>query len=415
MQIKLAEQLKAFRLRDGRTQEELAQALGVTSQAVSRWERGICYPDMELIPAAAHYFGVTIDELFGYENERVRQIDALVEKIERMNRENNGVDVNMDECVRLAREGLAEFPGNEKLMLTLAAVLYNAGYVRYGEYHMTDADGFDVYDVERHRACTEWREAVKLYEKLLPSMPDGAPRQRAVRELIQLYANLGETERALAAAEACPPMRECRELMLASACDGRRRAEYLALALRELASVGASQMIQCLISLRGKLSPEEAAGVIEGAVGMLYQISPDGDLGLQHHQAALLYLYLSAYRWKNGDHDGAFAALDEALVHGRAHERLAGDAVTVFTSPLLRTLKQNPEGYDDLAPTSLLPEDWPWWCVPDFSDVKAGFGYILQLFVDKIAKPSAFSRFVLDKMTGSLYNTCKWARAFILA
>ena len=370
MQIKLAEQLKALRLRDGRTQEELAQALGVTSQAVSRWERGICYPDMELIPAAANYFDVSIDTLFGYENGRARQIDALAEKIERMNRENNGVDVNMDECMRLAREALAEFPGEERLMLALAAVLFNAGYVRHGEYHMTDADGYDIYDVEHHRSCAEWQEAIRLYEKLLPAMPYGMPRQRAVRELIQLYAITGEYDKALAVAETCPPMRECREFMLASACDGQRRAEYLALALQELAAFGAEQMIQCLIALRGKLTSADAVRVIEHAVGMLYQVSPDGDFGLRHHTAALLYMYLSAYRWRNGDHDGAFAALDAALEHGQAHERLSGDREAAFTSPLFRAMKQNPTGYD-LAPAALLPDDWPWWCVPDFSDVKA--------------------------------------------
>ena len=70
MQIKLGEQIKAFRRRDGRTQEELASALGVTAQAVSRWEKGICYPDMELMPSMANYFGVAIDELFG---DRVSQ------------------------------------------------------------------------------------------------------------------------------------------------------------------------------------------------------------------------------------------------------------------------------------------------------------------------------------------------------
>ena len=64
--MKLAEKLRELRLRDGRTQETLADALGVTPQAVSRWERGICYPDMELIPAIANCFGVSIDELFGY-------------------------------------------------------------------------------------------------------------------------------------------------------------------------------------------------------------------------------------------------------------------------------------------------------------------------------------------------------------
>jgi transcriptional regulator with XRE-family HTH domain len=61
----LSEQIREFRRRDGRTQEDLANALGVTAQAVSRWEKGICYPDMEVMPSLANYFGVSIDELFG--------------------------------------------------------------------------------------------------------------------------------------------------------------------------------------------------------------------------------------------------------------------------------------------------------------------------------------------------------------
>ena len=68
--IKVGEKIKELRLREGRTQEALANELGVTAQAVSRWEKGICYPDMEVIPSIANYFGVSIDELFGYDNER---------------------------------------------------------------------------------------------------------------------------------------------------------------------------------------------------------------------------------------------------------------------------------------------------------------------------------------------------------
>ena len=51
MQYQLGETLRALRSRDGKTQEELAKALGVTAQAVSRWETGSCYPDTELLPA----------------------------------------------------------------------------------------------------------------------------------------------------------------------------------------------------------------------------------------------------------------------------------------------------------------------------------------------------------------------------
>ena len=79
--IALGERIKQLRQRDGRTQEALAAELGVTAQAVSRWEKGNCYPDMELIPSIANYFGISIDELFGYENERSKKVDALYDQL----------------------------------------------------------------------------------------------------------------------------------------------------------------------------------------------------------------------------------------------------------------------------------------------------------------------------------------------
>ena len=66
MNIKIGEKIKQLRLRDGRKQEDLANALGVSPQAVSRWEANGGYPDMELIPAIANYFNISIDELFGF-------------------------------------------------------------------------------------------------------------------------------------------------------------------------------------------------------------------------------------------------------------------------------------------------------------------------------------------------------------
>jgi len=155
MQLDLGQKIRELRRRDGRTQEALAEAIGVTSQAVSRWEANGGYPDMEMIPSIANYFGVTIDELFGYENDREKKIDEIVTQIKEMNARNNGVDINIDECLALARQAMIEFPANETIMLTLADVLYNAGYVRYGEYHLIDAEGYNVYDTERHRNYAE--------------------------------------------------------------------------------------------------------------------------------------------------------------------------------------------------------------------------------------------------------------------
>lgn len=215
--IRLGEKIKALRLRDGRTQDALAEALGVTAQAVSRWEKGICYPDMEVVPSIANYFSVSIDELFGYDNERSKMADALAEKINDMISQNDGKDVSMDACIALARESLIEFPGNEKITLALASALFTAGYVRHGEHHVEDADGYSVYDAALHRTYAEWQEAIRLYEKLLLSLNSGDMRQKAVTDLAQLYKNTGEHEKALQLAQSAPDINATRAILLISA------------------------------------------------------------------------------------------------------------------------------------------------------------------------------------------------------
>ena len=63
--IKIQEQIVFLRKQKGLTQEELAKALGVTNQAVSKWESGQCCPDIQLLPELAKLFEVTVDELLG--------------------------------------------------------------------------------------------------------------------------------------------------------------------------------------------------------------------------------------------------------------------------------------------------------------------------------------------------------------
>ncbi|HBL85331.1 MAG: hypothetical protein A2Y17_01990 [Clostridiales bacterium GWF2_38_85] len=65
-ELKINEQIAFLRKQKGITQEELAQALGVTNQSVSKWESAVCCPDIQLLPDIATYFGVTVDELLGY-------------------------------------------------------------------------------------------------------------------------------------------------------------------------------------------------------------------------------------------------------------------------------------------------------------------------------------------------------------
>ena len=63
MTLNFSENFKQLRKEKGDTQEKIAEVLGVTGQTVSRWELCICYPDVELLPSIANYFGVTVDTL----------------------------------------------------------------------------------------------------------------------------------------------------------------------------------------------------------------------------------------------------------------------------------------------------------------------------------------------------------------
>ena len=367
--VVLGEQIKELRQRHGRTQEALANELGVTAQAVSRWENGICYPDVELIPSIANFFGVSIDELFGYDNERAKKVDSLYETICEMNRRNNGVDVDLDDCIALARNALIEFPGNPKLGLALAAVLFNAGYVRRGEFHVAGPDGYSLYDIERHRTYPEWREAIKIYEKILPELQEGALRQQAVTELSQLYKNTGEHEKALQLAESAPDLSATKLFLRINAVDGVEAVAECGNALLETVRCSA-ELIESIVLSDHNIPPETAAGLLQNAVGLFDLVCTDGFYGRLSGFIACLHMLRSYYLWLAGERDAAFDALYKALENAKALDRLSENSPENFSAPLLAHVKVGVHKSESRFALEL-PEVWPWWDVPEQGKVKS--------------------------------------------
>ena len=66
LSLKIGEKIKAKRRERDLTQEELANLLGVSKAAVSKWENEESYPDITLLPQIAQLFHITMDELFNY-------------------------------------------------------------------------------------------------------------------------------------------------------------------------------------------------------------------------------------------------------------------------------------------------------------------------------------------------------------
>ena len=70
----IGDKVRLLRRNKGITQTQLAEALAVSPQSVSKWENHLSAPDISMLPLIARYFGVTMDELFSY------RLDALSRK-----------------------------------------------------------------------------------------------------------------------------------------------------------------------------------------------------------------------------------------------------------------------------------------------------------------------------------------------
>jgi len=369
MKLNIGESIRELRRIHGRTQEALAGALGVTAQAVSRWEAGATYPDMELIPSIANFFEVSIDSLFGYSGERESRISAILAKIDSLNDESWREDANLSECIAILRRALDEFPGNERIMYRLAMILKQAGWAFHHEWLEYDTDGYLSGDYDRHRANPCWVEAIDLFDRLSTTAADRSIRCSAVQELVLLNRTAGNSERAVMIANTMPPLSCSREVLLASACYGRDETRYLQESVIALLRQFREHFVYALVNDISNFKTEMPVSKIKGLIAVYDLIFDDGNMGPQHANVCDLYLYLSRLQWEYGYHDEAFVSLDKALEHAKKWDALDSDVR--YTAPLARlaNVKLPPQRPGELAKN--LSRDWPMWCNPDYANVAA--------------------------------------------
>lgn len=178
----IGNRIKQLRLAASMTQEQLANSLGVSAQAVSKWESGVNMPDILLLPELSVIFGVTIDELFSMTDEkRMDRIDNMIW---------NTRFLSDEEFRRQERYLTAcrERPETADRATLLLAMLYNK---RANEYHekakplarealvrnpgVKDAHNA-VFDAENGAYqdwnCINHREIIDFYKGVVESHPE---------------------------------------------------------------------------------------------------------------------------------------------------------------------------------------------------------------------------------------------------
>ncbi len=196
MKLTIGENIKNLRRERDITQEELAAVFGVTYQSVSRWENNTCYPDMELLPDIADFFGITVDKLIGADkNAEQREVDRYLQRFQEA--VSRGA---VYECIDIAREGVAAYPNNYALLNKLMYALFISG----------DNDG----------NIPEWKENMQKYdaeitalgERIMQYCPDTDIRTEATNRLAFNHCEMGRKEIGRQIYETMPLLYECREM-----------------------------------------------------------------------------------------------------------------------------------------------------------------------------------------------------------
>lgn len=116
--MNIGAKIRALRKSRGLTQEQLATALGISYQAVSKWKTDIALPDITLLPSLAAYFGVSLDELFDFSLRAVeKEIEEIAESAYRFR------ESDPEKSKGILEDGLKKYPDNDILKNNLLYVL----------------------------------------------------------------------------------------------------------------------------------------------------------------------------------------------------------------------------------------------------------------------------------------------------
>lgn len=357
MMIGLGAKIREFRKRDGRTQEDLASAVGVTGQAVSRWEMGQGYPDVELIPSIANYFGVHIDELFGYDNDREAKIKAYIKRHDELDQNQE----NIEEQLTHIRQAAGEFPSDDRLLVRLAETLYRYGSRTHGMRAYTAGDCDYVLNDGAYGAASEyWQEELTVLRRVLAETKDHEIRERAVNGAVHVMRDMGMYEEAVKLANEQFSLISCREILRVSGSDGEACYRYIGEAIIALVNQ-LFEMVTHSLSMRMSLydSADVKIEKLWGLIRLYELIFDDGNFGLEHIQVRELYLYLVCQYVRRRMMDEAFDCLRKAKYHTEEYVRLRRGGKHRLTAVLVDLVTEGTDEHNGEGETaSYLPGAW---------------------------------------------------------
>lgn len=311
MSTVIGENIKKLRRERKITQEALAIHLGLSCQAVSKWERGDSLPDISVIVPMANFFRVSADEILGITTAR-REYD-----IENYLKEYASLDAtdDLEAKYALVKKAYTEYPDDFRIIKL------------YMEYLCADPaveDGFAAHKLELQSAC----------RNILDHCGMESIRYYAMDILSQLHYLDNEDEQAVAVLSEFPSAFQTKNQMISmlfepgskirlthSRCAFAETLENLMIQIRHIALEDTS------------FNRVDQLGYLRRAIHVVEQLIPDGDYGFFHYHMSDFRFWLANRYVMTENPDAAMEQLQAAFDHAKAYDALP--ETYTYTTPLL--------------------------------------------------------------------------------
>jgi len=294
MNLKVGANIRELRHKQGVTQEKLAEKLGTTPQAVSRWESEVGYPDIELLPHIADAFGVSLDELFGKDaQEKEAKIQHYLEECQRL-----GSLGEEGKRFALMREALELFPLDHRIMMKYA----------WAKAPMKESD--DAYE-----------SIIAICNRVLDDNPNEDLRYNALGLLGMMYRTMGKTEEAVAVANRLPKLPLCRDMDLLCAYDSG--SEEFTRQLQNMTETLTHMLgFICIGWSTRHRGDREKIRLWQKVIAVYDLIFDDGNFGFHHSDIAKQYKELGDCHLRLGELDEAIECFENFFFHAKAYDNL---------------------------------------------------------------------------------------------
>ena len=303
------DRLKKLRRDNGITQDVLAEYLGISYQAVSKWENNAGFPDISLLPAISGFFGVSTDYLLGIELEKSE------ERIERaLNEARKFTHTGeIEKSINIILETLKYFPNEHRLLCELIE-----------------------YKLMRPNSDKAWIEDIEIKANLiLRDCSIDKIRYQTIGNLAKAYSIIGQRDKVLEIAQLLPDNAYSKARLLSFAAPTEESEKYKPDCILKFASILLSDI---LTTANHHILRGDAAVAVDICHRALTIIDCIGAEGLLLYMQVRFHMHLAMAYSKLQENDLMYASAETALVICKKIEETLSLGETQYTSPLLKSI-----------------------------------------------------------------------------